>query len=95
VDAGRRSAAGINLVDVCAAVATVAALQRLLRDTQQAAIGEGWPHCVVAGTWRVLREPCGPRDGVTFFADGSATPRTLRVGPDTVRVDPTGSTATS
>lgn len=88
MEAGRRSAAGINLVDVCAAVATVGvlaallavavprwtgnagqhadviALQRLLRDTQHAAVGEGHPHCVEAGTWRVLREPCGPgRDG--------------------------------
>lgn len=118
--AGRGSALGISLVDVCAAVATVGvmmvllavavprwtdsarnhadvtSLQRLLRDAQQEAIDEGRPRCVEDQTWKVLRGACGGgRGGVTFFADGSATPRTLSVGPDTLTVDPSGSTAIS
>lgn len=118
--AGRRGAAGIGLVDVCVAVATVGvltvavaaalprwmegahqsaevtSLQRLLRDTQHEAIVEGRPRCVEARTLIVRRGACGPqREGVTFFADGSATPGTFPVGSDTVTVDSSGSTSIS
>lgn len=115
---GGRGAAGIGLVDVCVAVATVGvltvgvvaavprwadgasqraevqSLQRLLREAQQEAIGEGRPRCVETATLIVRRGACGPdREGVTFFGDGAATPRAIPVGSDTLTVDSSGSTS--
>jgi hypothetical protein len=73
---------------------TVTSLQLLLRDAQQRAIGDGHSMCVDARTWTVLRGACGPeRDGVTFFADGTATPGAFQVGLDTVAVDSSGSSS--
>ena len=76
--------------------ATVTSLQLLLRDAQHQAIEERRPLCVDAGTWTVAPGRCGSeRDGVTFFADGSAIPGTFRVGPDILTVDSSGSSGVS
>ena len=107
------TAAGIGMVDVCAAVATVGALtvavlaavprwtggaeqiadrtslELLLRDVQHQAVGEGRTLCVDAGTRTVLPGECDG-DGVTFFADGSATPWTFQVGSESLIVDESG-----
>lgn len=76
--------------------ATTTSLVSILKDTQQRAASEGRPMCVdldlAAQTWSVLRGACeSGRDGVTFLADGSATPGTFRLGPDTVTVSSSGS----
>lgn len=76
--------------------ATTTSLVSTLRDTQQRAVTDGRSMCVdldlSARTWSVVRGSCEPdRDGVTYFADGSATPKSFRLGPDTVNVDSSGS----
>lgn len=74
-------------------IAGTAALELVLRDAQQRALSEGRPLCVDAVTWAVEPGECGAgNNGATFFADGSATPTTFRVGTDIVTLDASGET---
>lgn len=75
--------------------ATTTSLTSVLQDTQRRAVGEGKAMCVAvdqpAQTWTVVTGRCRPpRDGVTFFGDGTATPRTVQLGADMIAVDSSG-----
>ncbi len=75
--------------------AATTSLTSVLKVAQQRAVGEGRAMCVEldlpAQTWSVKRGQCDPaREGVTFFANGSATPKTMRLGADNVTVDASG-----
>lgn len=75
--------------------AATSSVSVVLKDAQRRAVTEGRAMCVdvnpPAQTWAVTSGRCRPgREGVTFFADGSATPRTLHVGRDTLTVDAAG-----
>ena len=75
--------------------ATTSSVLAVLTDAQRRAVTDGRPMCVEVNrppeTWSVAAGRCRPdREGVTFFADGSATPKTVHVGRDTLTVDATG-----
>lgn len=98
------TAAALTLVpswlDNAHQTASTTSLVALLRDTQQRAVADGRTMCVdldlAARAWSVRRGVCAAdRDGITFFADGSATPGSFVLGSDILTVGSSGSAAVS